>query len=176
LGRAPAKVVISRAAGLSHDQRDQTAALMRVVFPPEQADGLVFADDDWHVMVEIDGSIVSRLGIVDREVEVGGALVRVAGVGGVGTLPQWRGRGLARLALERVAGCTRDDLGADFGLLICGDAMSGFYARSGWTRISSPIWYDQPSGRRLLGGVAMVLSARRSVWPAGTVYLRGLPF
>jgi GNAT superfamily N-acetyltransferase len=51
---------------------------------------------------EIDGKDVSRVYIVPRQVRMGPASeVHMAGIGGVGTNREFRGRGLARLVYER---------------------------------------------------------------------------
>jgi predicted N-acetyltransferase YhbS len=54
--------------------------------------------DDWtHVFAEVDGKDVSRVYVSKRRIRVGPAgEVRMAGVGGVGTEPAMRGRGIAR--------------------------------------------------------------------------------
>ncbi len=169
-------VVIRRNEELSAAQRDQSDELCRIAFPPELEDGSVYAVDDWHLMIEVGGVVVSRLGVVDRTIDVGDRELRIAGVGGVATLPHYRKRGLARLVVERVGRWMCDELGADFGLLLCGEEMAVYYGKSGWRRIDGPVYADQPSGRRLEEGVTMILPARRSTWPAGDVDLRGLPF
>ena len=63
-------------------------------------------------LAEQDGQLVAHLRVYDRKVRVGGAKLRVAGVGNVITAPEQRGRGyagqlleamLAELPLERFA-------------------------------------------------------------------------
>ncbi|MEW6752743.1 MAG: GNAT family N-acetyltransferase [Candidatus Latescibacterota bacterium] len=54
----------------------------------------------WRVEIHDGGCSLSRCLVVDVEMRVGRAVLRVGGIGAVGTLPQWRGRGLARRVME----------------------------------------------------------------------------
>lgn len=79
------------------------------------------------------GAIAAHLGFALRTVAVGGAPVRVAGVGAVATSPAHRGRGAGRAMFGALARhlATTD---AAFALLECRDAVVPFYARCGFDR------------------------------------------
>ena len=169
-------VLFRRARDLSATEQAQTASLWQVVFPPGADGGWVYADDDWHVLVPVGGVIRCRLGVVDRVVDVGGRSVRIGGVGGVGTLPDWRRRGLATLALARTTEWLRAELQVDFGLLVCSEERAPFYARGGWYRVASSVTCEQPVGQREFAAVTMVAPGVQADWPSGRIDLRGLPF
>jgi predicted N-acetyltransferase YhbS len=54
----------------------------------------------WHVQVRDGDRSVSGLHIIDRELRIGSSVVRVGGIGCVGTEREYRGRGLARQVIE----------------------------------------------------------------------------
>lgn len=54
----------------------------------------------WRVEILEGERSLSRCLVVDVQVRVGRAVLRVGGIGGVGTLPEWRGKGLSRRAME----------------------------------------------------------------------------
>ena len=119
---------------------------------------------------------MSHVEIINRMATVGGVSLRLGGIGGVATHPEWRGRGLATLALRLAEVWLRELLLADFGLLICSQARRPFYERLGWRVVDGPLVFDQPTGKVTFGDVTMVLPCLRSEWPTGTIDLRGLPW
>ncbi len=172
-------VTVRAAASLSEEERQRVDDADRRAFAGEDegGDGYVWTPQcDWVVQVEVEGELASQVLIVGRVGTVGGLPVRLAGIGGVGTVPEWRGRGLAARALERAAAFMRDDMGADLGLLLCSEDMVPYYSRLGWQVAPGPVYFDQPSGKVAYGGVAMVLPCREQQVPAGTIDLCGLPW
>ena len=94
-----------------------------------------FTDTDWqsatggmHVLLEVDGDLVSHASVVDRLLETGGHALRTGYVEAVATRPEHQGKGLATEVMGAVAAFLdeRYELGAlDTGL-------TGFYERLGW--------------------------------------------
>lgn len=82
-------------------------------------------------VVEEDGRIVSSVRIFERELYGRERHLRLAGIGNVGTLPEYRGRGLAT-ALLQDALLTMEKRGADISILFTGSPA--FYERVGWLR------------------------------------------
>ncbi|MFH1567284.1 MAG: GNAT family N-acetyltransferase, partial [Gemmatimonadota bacterium] len=69
----------------------------------------------WKVEFVHEGVSVSRAWVVDRQMRIGAAVLRVGGIGGVGTEEEYRRRGLARQVLERcVELMTREGYDASF--------------------------------------------------------------
>lgn len=135
-----------------------------------------FAEPTWYVLVQVRGEIVSQVAIFERIATVNGIPIRIAGVGGVATLPEWRRRGFASAALAGAAGFARDKIGAEFGLLICGPGLVPWYRKAGWREVSGPLIFDQPSGKVTFEDVVMILQLRNLRWPEGVIDLCGLPW
>jgi predicted acetyltransferase len=115
--------------------------------------------------------------IVERIGTVNGQPVKLGGIGGVTTLPEWRRRGLASIALQRAATFMREELHVEFGLLGCEREMAPFYGRLGWEIADAPLVFDQPSGKTTFAdAVTMVLPCAGKEFPRGTIDLCGLPW
>ncbi len=94
-----------------------------------------FSDTDWlsatggtHVLLDLDGAIVSHASVVERLLETEGRALRTGYVEAVATWPVHQRNGYATEVMEAVAACLdeRYELGAlDTGL-------TGFYERLGW--------------------------------------------
>jgi GNAT superfamily N-acetyltransferase len=133
-------------------------------------------DHDWHILVEMDEQLASCLSIVERTCTVGGQPVRLGGIAGLATLPEWRGRGLAGAALQRAAAFMRDKLDAEFGLLLCRRDLVPYYRRFGWQLAEGPLTFAQPGGKVTYQEAAMVLPITGREWPPGMIDLCGLPW
>jgi GNAT superfamily N-acetyltransferase len=170
-------VTLLRRADLAPAEQAEVDALYAVLFG-EDDEGLAWARGEWYVLVHTaDGVLSSMVEILERTVTVDGQPVRVGGIGGVGTYPEYRLRGHSTAALRVAADFLRDSLRVPFGLLITGDEEVPFYARLGWRAIPGPVTLDQPDGRILPHyGVNMVLPLGPDPWPSGPVHLCGLPW
>ncbi len=81
-------------------------------------------------VVLVGGRIVSTLRIWERRLRVGSSSVRMAGIGGVGTHPDHRGRGYASALMRGTAEHMQQagyDVGMLFSILPC-----SFYGKLGW--------------------------------------------
>jgi aminoglycoside 2'-N-acetyltransferase I len=147
----------------------------------EQAFGVRAADykwtePDWRLCAWEGERRVGHVDITERQARVGDHSIYLGGVGGVITLPEWRRQGIASQMLLRTAAFLRQDLGVDFGLLICDPKLELFYARRGWQTAPGPLVFDQPGGKVVFEETVMILPARESAWPVGTIDLCGLPW
>ena len=157
-------------------EREQTDDCLRRAFWGLTDLHYQWSEADWHVMVRVDGALVSYLAIVERVGAVNGRPVKLGGVGGVATLPEWRGRGLASAAMEKAAAFMDEELGVEFGLLLVDEATAPFYGRLGWELVPGPLVFDQPGGKVTFPDLTMVLPFAGRKWPPGTIDLRGLPW
>lgn len=82
-------------------------------------------------VVEVDGEPVSHLRIVDREMRIGLATLRMGGIGAVVTAPEHRGRGYARALMQD----TVDYLTAQGFDLTCLSGIPDFYHRFGYATV-----------------------------------------
>ena len=129
-----------------------------------------WAPPEWYVTARFDDHLVGRLSVVRRTVRAGDQLIEVGGVAGVTTLPELRGRGIARALMERTAALIADDLGRAFGLLLCQAEVAPVYARAGWTKVAGPTSFQQSKGARL---TRLARRAHRSLRLALVVSARG---
>jgi len=166
---------ICSAKDLPEAERELIAAWLDDVFY-DPDDYQAWSEPDWHVLVRTDGQIVTNIDIVERTGTVGGQPVRLGGVGGVTTRRAWRGHGLASAALRKAAAFMRDELGVEFGLLICDDERIPFYRRLGWQVVEGPLTFDQPEGKVIFPDVTMVLQCSEREWPRGAIDLCGFPW
>jgi aminoglycoside 2'-N-acetyltransferase I len=169
------EIEVKRTGELTETERTYIDAWLIQQFGAE-SHGYAWSDVDWHVLLRVNGQLVSHVEIVERMGTVDGRPVKLGGIGGVVTLPEWRGRGLATSTLERAATFMRDDLRVAFGLLICGRDMIPFYGRLGWQVVEGPLMFDQPGGKVVFDDATMVLPCVENEWPEGMIDLCGLPW
>jgi GNAT superfamily N-acetyltransferase len=129
-----------------------------------------------HIFIQKDGIPAAHAGLVRHTVAVGERLVTVAGIGGVLTRPDCRGRGFGQMAMQEAEGFALREMNADFGLLFCRMAMCEWYERQGWSHLSAPVWFDQPQGSVRSPLAVMVKSFGPEPWPCGAVRLGSLPW
>ena len=168
----------------SDKDREQLQRLNAAVYPPGDSTdnpgaGLSWARTERSVVVRItvDGDIVAHAGVLTRRCLHNDRPVRIGGIGGVKTHPEIRNSGLGRQVMTRAAEILRDDLAADFGLLVCPVSAAGFYERLGWRAFSGELWIDQPAGRTLFTiNQVKVLPLRGEAPVSGTIDLCGFPW
>ncbi len=112
--------------------------LLWAAFPPGE-DG--FTEDDWehalggtHVVLEIDGRIVSHASVVERELRIADRPLRTGYVEAVATDPALQGRGHGTIVMRDATGYIRD--GFELGGL--GTGAHHFYERLGWLTWRGP--------------------------------------
>ena len=118
-------------------ERDELIDLLCAVHNPEGHEryrGYIEGDPTWHPsqtpVVVVGSRIVSTLRIWHRWVHLGSTPVRMGGIGGVTTHPDYRRRGLATRLMAHAAEYLRDD-DYDLGLLFT-EIPARFYRRLGW--------------------------------------------
>jgi len=122
------------------------------------------------------GELVTLLGLLRREILVGGEPIGVVGVGGVATHPHWQKRGFASALLQAARKYMREKMNASFGLLVCADERRPFYERLGWQRVAPELFFTQNAQRRSLKACVMILPLTEQRWRAGEIDLCGLPW
>lgn len=131
---------------------------------------------DWRVLLFENNILISNIEIIERNALVGNTKVKFGGIGGVGTLPEFRGRGFASIALKHATDFMFEKLQVDFGLLLTGSDSVPFYEKSGWSVCHNPLYFDQSTGKVLFDDVPMYLPNKNRTWPDGAVDLCGLPW
>jgi aminoglycoside 2'-N-acetyltransferase I len=171
----PWEITIRPRGSIPEDVLDHIHTLLRETFI-EEGDDTQWSDVDWHILITMDGMLVSHVEIVERDAQVGRDRLKLGGIGGVMTLPEWRGRGLAQAGMRKAQEFICEEMDADFGLLMCDPKMVTFYARLGWFEVDAPLVYDHPCGKRTFDDVVMVLSCTGRAWPDGMIDLCGYPW
>ncbi len=122
---------------IRESELDELLDLLCAVHNPAGRDrytGYIEGDPTWRPsqtpVVVVGGRIVSTLRIWDRRVHLGATPVRMGGIGGVTTHPDFRERGIATRLMEHAAEYMRDD-GYELGLLFSA-IPARFYLRLGW--------------------------------------------
>jgi predicted N-acetyltransferase YhbS len=172
-------VEIRRLSDLTPDEMAEVEQVDRAAFGhggPEFPQVKAWAQGEWLIAAKSQGQIVSQALILVREASVGGQALLLGGVGGVGTLPEKRGLGLAGAVMAKAGEFMQTELGVDFGLLVCVQERVALYSRSGWQVAAGPMEFDQPGGKLTWQAVTMILPCRRTDFPAGTIDLCGLPW
>jgi GNAT superfamily N-acetyltransferase len=163
------KIIIKAENDLSDTERQQMDTVCDQAFGAdtdddhgEGVDYVWILNNDWHVLVELDGKFVSH--------------VRLSGIGGVATLPGYQKRGLASAAMRATAEFMCNTLKTDFGLLVCARKREPLYRSLGWQEVAGPLVFDQPRGKVTFQDVTMILPCVRRDWPPGVIDLCGLPW
>jgi predicted N-acetyltransferase YhbS len=88
-------------------------------------------------LAEVDGGVASYLRVASRTLRYGPALLRMGGIGSVGTRPDYRARGLSTALLADSIAYMRAQ-GYQLSMLFTG--IHGFYARLGWVPFPRTDW------------------------------------
>lgn len=130
---------------------------------------------DLHFLLEVDGTLVSHVGVLRHTVSVVGKQVTVGGVGGVVTLPEWQRRGYARELMQHTADFF-NHWDVEAGLLFCLQRRVPFYESQGWQVVKYPVMIQQTDTEIRSPLEVMVLPLHEFVWPAGPVKLNSFPW
>ncbi|MGA2834482.1 MAG: GNAT family N-acetyltransferase [Terracidiphilus sp.] len=129
-----------------------------------------------HVLILENGIAVSHAGLVKQIVVVDGRFVAVAGIGGVLTRPDCRGRGFGQIVMQKAEEFAERSLMTNFGLLFCRTELCAWYERLGWVQVFEPVWIDQPEGSIRAPLVVMTKGFGEKRWPSGEVQLGCFPW
>lgn len=166
------RVEIKAVKNLTQAEQDEVFRLLTVVYKADISTW-TWSQEDWRVLVWVGDCIVAHVAITERTCLVDGKPVKVGGVGGVGTHPQWRNQGLAALAMQKTADFLVNNLKVDFGVLFCDGEMVPYYQRLGWRIIDSPVYFKDEDKMRLCDCPVMYLPGTKPYWPWGAVEING---
>jgi aminoglycoside 2'-N-acetyltransferase I len=179
----PLNLQLARVSDLSPEERADLRALSVAVYPPgEWADwagrDIEWSDAEWCVCIRDEhGALVSYTGIVMRDAAVDGRAARIGGVGGIKTHPSARGRGYARLGVEKALEFFREQPEVEFALLVCEPHLIAYYAALGWVEFEGRLLVRQREVVETFTFNRVMTHAIRSDGPAtGTIDLNGPPW
>lgn len=130
---------------------------------------------DYHLLMYIDGSPVSHVGILKHSASIGGQSLMVGGVGGVVTVPEEQNRGHARELMQH-APKLLEEWRVAAGLLFCLKRTVPFYESQGWQLVEQPVLIEQPRCEIISPLEVMVLPFAGHPWPNGNVKLNSFPW
>jgi predicted GNAT family N-acyltransferase len=177
------KIELVATARLSDAQKAALRQLGTAVYTPEVTRALpgtsvAWDSPQWSIFLWDQGELVSRVGLLVREISCGGAVKRIGGIGGVLTHPAKQGQGLASLAMREAAKCFDTDLSVAFALLFCRSDLVEFYKRLLWQPFQGKVFVEQPAKGRIEFTInkAMVLDVKEQAPLNGELDLHGLPW
>jgi len=162
--------------------------------PPEleemnEVDLLAFyeedGDEDWwqdwasptiRFLGKENGRVVSTVGLIRREIVVGGIPYRIGGVGGVATRPDKQQLGYAGRLLAESTRFMKNDPWYQYAMLFCDPKRIPYYQKSGYAQITNPLYVRRESDRHLFPDPCMALELREYPFPIGEVDCMGLPW
>jgi aminoglycoside 2'-N-acetyltransferase I len=167
---------------LSDIQKKALDQLRATVYPPEVIATLpgrffAWASPQWSILLWDQDELVSRVGLLVREIDSEGIIKSIGGIGGVMTLPAKQGQGLASQALREASKHFDTDLNVAYALLFCRPHLVEFYKRLRWKPFQGKVYVEQPHGKvEFSSNGAMVLDVKEPAPLNGELDLNGLPW
>lgn len=140
---------LRRVADLTEGEQAALRTLALAVYPPDvtaagPGRAIEWTPHQWGVIAwDADGAALCYVGVVLRDARWDYRTVKVGGIGGVKTHPDFRGRGFATEAIRRALDFFREQGDVDFGLLVCEPGLVPFYERQGWRRFPGELLVAQ---------------------------------
>jgi len=166
----------------SETQKESLKQLRATVYPAAVLATLIgknvtWASPEWSILVWDENELVSRVGLICREIISNGESKLIGGVGGVMTHPQRQGKGHASTAMREAARIFLEEWNVAYALLFYGTRVNEFYKRLAWKQFDGQIFVQQPKGRvDFTVNKAMVLDVKESAPLDGMLDLNGLPW
>ena len=167
---------------LTQSHKDALQVLRQAVYPPEVLASLpgnrfTWASPQWSIFIWDNDQLVSRVGLLQREILSNGQKKSIGGIGGVATHPESQGKGYASLAMRAASDVMNTKWDVAFALLFCRPHLVPFYERLGWKPFAGNVFVEQPEGRlEFSANGAMVLDIKEQSPLDGTLDLCGLPW
>jgi len=139
-------------------------------------DSMVYGSPEWYLFGYLQSKPVTRVGVLQRTINIANKPLLIAGVTFLITEPEFRGRGYATLIMDEAVNFVADKLGLPFGLLTCKPRLESLYSGMGWKTVNQPNVFVQPTGNRSCGGLIMIRECGKIPWPEGKIDFCGLPW
>ena len=176
------KVEIVATEKFSEYQKTAFAQLRAAVYPPEVIATLPgrffsWASPQWSILLWDQDELVTRIGMIRREILSDGVAKSIGGIGGVMTHPARQGQGLASQAMREASKYLDTELNVSYALLFCRPHLVEFYKRLMWKSFQGKVFVEQPQGEvEFSANGAMVLDVREQAPLNGVLNLNGLPW
>ena len=167
---------------LTDKQKNGITELRAAVYPPEVLATLpgklfTWTPPEWSVLFWDENELVSRVGLILREISSNEEMKTIGGIGGVMTHPERQGQGLASKAMREASRIFNEEWKVAFALLFCRPHLVEFYRRLDWIPFQGKLFVEQPQGRiEFSANGAMVLNGVEQAPLDGSLDLKGLPW
>jgi aminoglycoside 2'-N-acetyltransferase I len=135
-----------------------------------------WAPPELRVIVEADEQPVCHVGLHRREGIWKDRKIRIGGIGGVLTHPDFRRQGLASVAIDAALHTLRDERSNDFALLFCDPDMAGFYTSRNWKPFMGEVFAEQQGERGRFNVMQPLVYYLKRAPHEGELDLCGLPW
>jgi aminoglycoside 2'-N-acetyltransferase I len=176
------KIEFTATDQLSETQKESLKQLRTTVYPAAALATLigtqfVWESPQWSVLVWDEDELVSRVGLVLREIISNGETKTIGGIGGVMTHPERQGKGHASAGMREALRLFEEEFKVAYALLFCGSRVIEFYKRLQWKPFEGEIFVEQPKGRiNFTANTAMVFDIKEPAPLKGSLDLKGLPW
>jgi aminoglycoside 2'-N-acetyltransferase I len=171
-------------AELTQNDRAALGALNTAVYPPDVVAAWPGRSIEWaarhrSVIVWNDDRTraLAHVGVLDRMARLNQIVVKIGGIGGVMTHPEFRHQGIARSAINRSVEFFRDQGDVDFALLVCKPELVPFYQRLGWHSFQGTLLVTQHGQTiEFTFNLPMIYPIRGEAEYDGVIDLQGPPW
>jgi hypothetical protein len=167
---------------LSETQKEGLKQLRNTIYPDVMLTTtinkqFVRASPQWSVLVWDEDELVSRVGLLKREIISNGEIKTIGGVGGMLANLESQNKGHTSEAMRETARVLNEELKVSFALLFCPSRSVEFYKRMNWKSFQGSILVDQRKGKtEFTGNHPMVLDVRETAPIEGSLDLKGYPW
>ena len=167
---------------LTDTQKESLKQLRTAVYPTAMLATLIgkqvtWMSPQWSILVWDGDELVSRVGLVVREIISNGEPKVIGGIGGVLTHPERQDKGHATETMREAVRLFNQDLKVAYGLLFCGSRLIEFYKRLQWKPFEGQVFVQQLRGKiEFSANNAMVLDVKEQAPLNGLLDLNGLPW
>ena len=135
-----------------------------------------WAKPQWYLRMYHQDNVIGVLGILKRQVKVGKQRIQVGGICNVVIEADMRGKKLLKYMMRAAQDFIKNELTADFGLLLCRDEVVPIYQRYNWYLVDGSTFFDQKTGIQKYPKKTMIVNLTEKQWPEGDIFLCGLPW
>ena len=167
---------------LTDTQKESFKQLRAAVYPTAVLATLIgkdytWASPQWSILVWDEDELISRVGLVAREIISNGEPKVIGGIGSVLTHPERQDKGHATEAMCEAVRLFNEELKVAYGLLFCTSRLIEFYKRLQWKPFEGQVFVEQPRGKvEFSANNAMVLDIKEPAPLNGSLDLNGLPW
>jgi predicted GNAT family N-acyltransferase len=135
-----------------------------------------WAKPQWYLRMYHHDTVIGVMGILKRQVKVGKERIEVGGICNVVIKANMRGKKLLKYMMRNAQYFIKNQLMADFGLLLCRDEVVPIYQRYNWYLVDGSTFFDQKTGIQKYPKQTMILNLTEKQWPEGDIFLCGMPW